>query len=83
VADNDEGVLVNVPRQVLNQANGSQDGNVNGARQKDGRNEYELRPRSEMIEQGEEEQAELHTTLAKAMFLACDSCIYCGGKFVG
>lgn len=30
----------------------------------------------------EEEQMELPVTLARVLFLACDVCIYCGGKFV-
>lgn len=31
----------------------------------------------------EEEQAEPPITLARVLFLACDVCIYCGGRFVG
>jgi hypothetical protein len=31
----------------------------------------------------EEERRELPTTLARVLFLACDVCIYCGGKFIG
>lgn len=30
-----------------------------------------------------EENNELPITLARVLFLACDACIYCGGKFVG
>jgi hypothetical protein len=29
------------------------------------------------------ERRELPVTLARVLFLACDACIYCGGKFVG
>ncbi|KAH6864744.1 transcription factor IIIC subunit delta N-term-domain-containing protein [Alternaria rosae] len=29
------------------------------------------------------EQKELPVTLARVLFLACDVCIYCGGKFIG
>jgi hypothetical protein len=32
---------------------------------------------------GEDERRELPITLARVLFLACDACIYCGGKFVG
>ncbi|CAO2654331.1 Nn.00g110640.m01.CDS01 [Neocucurbitaria sp. VM-36] len=32
---------------------------------------------------GEVERRELPVTLARVLFLACDVCIYCGGKFVG
>jgi hypothetical protein len=31
----------------------------------------------------EEGRRELPITLARVLFLACDACIYCGGKFVG
>jgi hypothetical protein len=31
----------------------------------------------------EEERRELPITLARVLFLACDVCIYCGGKFIG
>ncbi|KAF2822768.1 hypothetical protein CC86DRAFT_469412 [Ophiobolus disseminans] len=31
----------------------------------------------------EQERRKLPTTLARVLFLACDVCIYCGGKFVG
>ena len=31
----------------------------------------------------EEERAQLPVTFARILFLACDACIYCGGKFVG
>jgi hypothetical protein len=31
----------------------------------------------------EEEQRDTTVTLARVLFLACDVCIYCGGKFVG
>ncbi|KAF1848382.1 uncharacterized protein K460DRAFT_275313 [Cucurbitaria berberidis CBS 394.84] len=31
----------------------------------------------------ESEKRELPVTLARVLFLACDVCIYCGGKFVG
>jgi hypothetical protein len=31
----------------------------------------------------EEEQRDTTITLARVLFLACDVCIYCGGKFVG
>ena len=31
----------------------------------------------------QESKRELPVTLAKVLFLACDACIYCGGKFVG
>ncbi|KAH4898591.1 hypothetical protein HBI80_182070 [Parastagonospora nodorum] len=31
----------------------------------------------------EEERRQLPVTFAKLLFLACDACIYCGGKFVG
>lgn len=30
-----------------------------------------------------EERRELPTSLARVLFLACDVCIYCGGKFIG
>jgi len=30
-----------------------------------------------------EDQARKLPTLAQLIFAACDSCIYCGGKFVG
>ena len=29
------------------------------------------------------ERKELPVTLARVLFLACDVCIYCGGKFIG
>jgi hypothetical protein len=31
----------------------------------------------------EDEVHELPVTLARVLFLACDACVYCGGKFVG
>ncbi|KAI4611691.1 hypothetical protein J4E83_007941 [Alternaria metachromatica] len=34
-------------------------------------------------EDHEYERRELPITLARVLFLACDACIYCGGKFIG
>ena len=35
------------------------------------------------ISKVDERRRELPVTLARVLFLACDACIYCGGKFVG
>jgi hypothetical protein len=65
---------------VTNNVNGaeeSQEDQANGTivQQSDGNIRQE--------EDAEDDRRELPVTLARVLFLACDACIYCGGKFVG
>ncbi|EMD66476.1 hypothetical protein COCSADRAFT_179737 [Bipolaris sorokiniana ND90Pr] len=59
-----------------------QGNDVSGEQDRDGEEDGEDEEDEEMEEE-EEEERELPVTLGRVLFLACDACVYCGGKFNG
>lgn len=78
------------PERTGEQRNG-EDGDVSmiGTAAGEGSQQANISNDNQIVEIGGDELAaedgtrELPTTLARVLFLACDVCIYCGGKFIG